>query len=42
MIWQEEKYQANLQAKLENDAREWLKKKLDESKGIVRCETIVY
>jgi len=38
MIWQEESYQAALQTQMKQEARAWLKNKIDESKGIIRAE----
>jgi len=38
MIWEEADYQAALKAQMENDAREWVKNKIDKSKGIIRAK----
>ena len=38
-IWEDEEYQAQLQEQIEGQARKWLKKKIDESRGIVKTET---
>jgi len=38
MIWEEDDYKATLQAQMEKNAREWVKNKIEESKGIIRAE----
>ena len=38
-IWENEEYQARLQEQMEDEARKWFKKKLDESRGIIKAET---
>ena len=38
MIWEEDDYKATLQAQMENNAREWVKNKIDKSKGIIRAK----
>ena len=40
MIWEEKDYQVALQTQMENNARKWVKNKIDESNGIIRCETV--
>ena len=35
MIWEEQEYQATLQAQMENEAREWVKNKIGESKRTI-------
>lgn len=40
MIWEENDYQAILQKRMENEARRWVKNKIDKSKGIIRAEVI--
>ena len=38
MIWEEDDYKAALQTQMENNAREWVKNKIEESKGIIRAK----
>jgi len=38
-IWEDKEYQARLKEQMECDARKWFKKKIDESKGIVKADT---
>ena len=41
MIWEEADYQATLKAQMENDAREWVKNKINGSEKIEKCEPTI-
>ena len=40
MIWEESDYQSILHERMENEARQWVKNKIDKSKGIIRAGVI--
>ena len=38
LIWEHKEYQSQLQEQMEDEARKWFKKKLDESRGIIKAD----